>query len=56
MFSTLEWRVACTALNMPRFQPNYRGTSLITNSTPPQDHRRALGIAYCRVLGGRCFL
>ena len=30
----------------------YRGTSLIRNSPPPQDHHRALGTYYCRVLGG----
>ena len=34
----------------------YRGTSLIRNSPPPQDHHRALGVwAYCRVLGRGVF-
>ena len=33
------------------FEYTYRGTSLIRNSPPPQDHHRALGISVVR---GRC--
>ena len=31
----------------------YRGTSLIRNCLPPQDHHRALGIGLLRILGGK---
>ena len=32
---------------------DYRGTSLIRNSPPPQDHHRTLGVeSYCRVMEG----
>ena len=34
----------------------YRGTSLIRNSPPPQEHCMALGMCFRRVLGKRCFL
>ena len=34
----------------------YRGTSLIRNSTPPQDHHRALGIVLLWGPRGRHFL
>ena len=34
----------CRSCQRALFFGGYRGTSLIRNSTPPQDHHRALGI------------
>ena len=33
----------------------YRGTSPIRKRPPPPDHPMALGICYCRILGGKLF-